>query len=599
MSLILRERRTVAVLLISIIFVLYMILVTWNSSSSIEVWPLEGIFWETVIVIVIIGLLSYLVSSDIRASVIIPLTIQTTLVIFIPVLKYPNALNIVGAWDSVAHYSFAKWIIINGHVDIAGNLYYSGQYGYHPGNGILPAILSLLSSIDLGLCMNVVLVTVYLGYILLGLALIDEPRFSIRNINKRMNEYLWLYALFTLVINQYSYYRGEGLGYIYAGSVLFILSRLITKKTTSFKVLMSLVIIFLGLLSTHLSTAIIVTAYLFIVILTLLIMGKFSKLFSDNNGILRKLIICFLMIILVFVVYEAYVDAFLLGATLKGALRRIYSLYVEEIMIASTAMEVKGVTFIDLLRYLISTYAKIIIILGLSFIHTIILLTKYNSLNNNEKIFSILLFISYFMWLIGWAGVGSFIQGYRALSLISFLLILNLILTHGKLYRSLAEKTAFAVPTILLTVLGFIASFGLPFQPTVRSGEDSYVNPTRGIFNDLVLHPVLFVSAYDRNLYFICLEPYISFGICDLMWQTPRIPRHGFISPPGVATPEGIIDVIRSYLGKQVIVPQPLKGGIISVPIRYYSLYKRPFHFLLGNGIALVYNNGAYTLFLV
>jgi glycosyltransferase involved in cell wall biosynthesis len=120
---------------------------SWKSTPFIDVWPLEGIFWETVAVIAVISLLSYKLFNKITARLLIFLGIQALLIVVLPVLKYPNALNIMGPWDSAAHYSFAKWIIVNGNVDTARNLYYSDQYGYHPGNGIIPATLSLLSSI--------------------------------------------------------------------------------------------------------------------------------------------------------------------------------------------------------------------------------------------------------------------------------------------------------------------------------------------------------------------------------------------------------------------------------------------------------------------
>jgi len=61
----------------------------------IDVWPLEGIFWETVATIIAICLLSYFLFDD-RTSVIILLITQSFLVVVLPVLKYPNALSITG-----------------------------------------------------------------------------------------------------------------------------------------------------------------------------------------------------------------------------------------------------------------------------------------------------------------------------------------------------------------------------------------------------------------------------------------------------------------------------------------------------------------------
>jgi len=89
------ERRTIIILLITLILALYLMFLTWNSSSFMDVWPLEGIFWETVAVVVAISLLSYLLFDN-RASVIILLITQAFLVVVLPILKYPNALSITG-----------------------------------------------------------------------------------------------------------------------------------------------------------------------------------------------------------------------------------------------------------------------------------------------------------------------------------------------------------------------------------------------------------------------------------------------------------------------------------------------------------------------
>ena len=93
---------------------------------------------------------------------------------------------------------------------------------------------------------------------------------------------------------------------------------------------------------------------------------------------------------------------------------------------------------------------------------------------------------------------------------------------------------------------------------------------------------------------------YTSFGLCDLMWYTPKIPRHGSIGLR-VTSPDAIIGHIKNYLnelGESVIVPQPLRDRLLFGPIGYKSFYEKPFQFLLEKGKALVYNNGFYTAFL-
>jgi len=263
------------------------------------------------------------------------------------------------------------------------------------------------------------------------------------------------------------------------------------------------------------------------------------------------------------------------------------------------AMHVKDLTLIELLQYLVSRQTKVIIILGLILIHTVMLLMKWRSLSSNEKMLALLLFASYPTWIIGWAGVGSLLAGARAQSVICFLLALNLALTYEKLYKFLSKRGVPVIPLVLIA-LGFAANFGLPFMPAIRGGEDLYTYPTfsQGGFSDYVLHPIIYVSSHTVALPFLCLQPYTAFGLCDLMWQSPKIPRHGFIMPK-VTSPDTIIELVKSYLDKNVIVPQPMRDRLLRGPIGYHSLYEKSTQFLLEKGRALAYNNGFYTAFLV
>jgi len=589
------ERRTIIILLITLILALYLMFLTWNSSSFIDIWPLEGIFWETVAVIVAISLLSYLLFGD-RASVIIPLITQAFLVVVLPVLKYPNALSITGPWDSVAHYSFAEWIIVNGYVDTAGILYYSDQYGYHPGNGIIPASLSLLSSITLGWSMNMVLIVTYMGYILFILATLKSFGW-LKSESTDIRRSLLLLAILTLSIQLPVYYGGVELGYIYAGGILYFFIRLVKRKDDISKSIILVLVIFMGLLITHFSTAVIMLAYVLIIVSMLITIKLFSK--TCIAGITPKVTMLAFIMLSAFVIYEIYSDVFLFTGVARGAIHILYSLHIREIQVAKTAMETRGLSLSDLVQYLVSSSGKTIVVLTLIFIHTIWLSIRWRSLNHDGKLLALLLFASYPTWMIGWAGVGSFLSGARAFSLICFLFSISLATTYEKLYGLLIKGSRFAFPLFLI-VLGFVANFGLPFMPIIRAGDDTYTYAvfSQGGFSDYVLHPVTYVSSYNSVSSFLCLSPYITFGLCDIMWQTPKIPKHGSISP-SMLTPESIMDIVRNYLGKQVIIPQPLRENLIPGLIGYCSLYKKTFYFLLENGKALIYSNGFYILFLV
>jgi len=590
-------RKGLFVLSITIVLGLYLVFLTWSSSPFIGVWPLKGIFWETVAVIVAISLLSYLPFSS-RASIIIPLITQAFLAVVLPVLKHPNILNITGPWDSTAHYSFAKWIITNGRVETTGILFYSDLYGYHPGNGIIPTSLSLLSSIPLGWSMNIALIAIYTGYILFILVTLRNIRWlESESIDIRRS--LWLLAILTLSISLLVYYGGVEIGYIYVGGILYALIRLMKRKDRILNSIALMLAIFGGLLVTHFSTAVIILAYMLIIVS----MSITAKLFNINKigiaGIAPKVAISTFLMLSGFVIYEFYTDVSLFQNVTREAIRILFSLYIREIQLAKTAVEAKGLTFFDLVQYLASSYAKTIIVLILIFVHIIGLSIRWRSLKHDEKMLALLLFASYSTWIIGWAGVGSFLSGARAFSLICFLLSVSLVMRYEKLYAFLTKSSGF-VFSLLLIALGFVANFGLPFMPVIRTDSDTYTYTTfsQGGFSDYVLHPIIYVSSYNGASSFLCLSPYIAFGLCDIMWQTPKLPKHGSISP-SVLNPEGIMDIVRNYLGKQAIIPQPLRDSIIPPFIGYNSLYKKPFYFLLGSGKSLIYNNGVYTLFLV
>jgi len=593
-------RDLIAILAIIVILSFNLLFVIWNSSPFVDVWPLEGLFWETVAVVIMVAILSCMLFRG-SVSIIIPLIIQVFLVVVVPVLKYPNALNIVGPWDSAAHYSFAKWIIVNGHVDTAGNVYYSGQYGFHPGNGIIPATLSLLSSINLGWSMNTVLIAVYSGYVLLLLATLKMlGQLKLERVN--MRKALWLIVIFTLAINLAVYYGGVELGYIFVGGILYVFIRWSFRKEATFvRSMVIALLILLGLIFTHLSTATIVVAYILIATLVLTVVSLFSE-----KGMVRKnswkLLVLALLVVFIFIAYEVCVDVSLFSSVLQGALRIVYSMRIGELKKASSmAVSVKGSSFMTLLQLLISNYTKLVIILGLILIHTTMLLTKWHSLSSEKKVLALLLFASYPTWLVGWAGVGRLLSGGRALSVICFLFVLSLALTYEKLYKPLIKRGIPVIPLFLIT-LGFVANFGLPCQPTIRGVDDSYTYSTfsQGGFSDYVLHPIIYVSSYANDSPFLCLKPYTGFGLCDLMWQTPKIPRHGSIGPRATETSlDVIIELIKNYLGKNVIIPQPMRDRLLPGIIDYHSLYEKPLQLLLEKGRALVYNNGLYATFLV
>lgn len=592
-----RHKGSLIVLFMTIALTIYFIFLTRNSRVLIDVWPLEGIFWETAITIIVLTLLSYLLFRNL-SLIIFSLSIQAFLVILIPVLKYPNALNIIGPWDCVAHYSFAKWIVETGYVDTAGNLYYWDQYGHHPGNGVLPAVLSIVSSISLGWSMNIVLSAVYLGYILFLMTTLK--RFGLPGLkNTKINTILWLTTSFAISIYFFDYYGGVELGYIYTGFILYLHLKQLIKKDDAFSRNIVLVFIaFLGLLSTHLSTSVILVFYFFVVTTVLLALELFCRkpgttLFS------RKALVLFVLTLPIFIIYEFYVDIFLFGMLVRQGFRHIWSLYIKELKVTHLATNLIGLSLVELILYLINTHTKTIVVLVITLLHTIVLLLKRKILSEDEKLLTLLLVTSYSSWIVGWAGVGSFITGQRAIALISFLLSLSIAVTYEKFYGFVTRKISTLIMSIVLLVFAFSSNFGLPFQPIVKTESEVYTFSTfpQGGFSDYALHPIIYVSLYAHDTPFLCLEPNTYFGLCDLIWYSPTIPKHGPLKADVVSI-DFIFEQIRRHLGKNIIIPQPVRDSILPGRIGYRGLFEKPFNFLIENGKALVYNNGLYTLFL-
>jgi hypothetical protein len=80
-----------------------------------------------------------------------------------------------------------------------------------------------------------------------------------------------------------------------------------------------------------------------------------------------------------------------------------------------------------------------------------------------------------------------------------------------------------------------------------------------------------------------------------MLWFSPKIPSRGFIAPE-ITGSQSIISLLSPYMGKSVIVPQPLRDKLLPSPIGSPSIYEKPYVYLLHNGSGIIYNNKLYTL---
>jgi len=588
-------RKILLIILLACIFIIYLFYLTINSKAFIDPWPLHGVVIETVLVIIIVMIVVFKIFRHPIATLIFTFY-YTFVVLFLPLFKYINVFYINGPWDSVAHYSFSLWILQYGKIDTLGYTYYAREYGYHPGNGLIPAMLSLVAHIRLDLNMNILLFISYLNYLIfIYVFIINLLRMNFDFYG--FKDYVVLITLITTLTYVYPYYSGGTLVFGVVVALLYIFLTSILKHNSQYLSTNGIIlfsILYGGVLLIHLSTAIITLAFI-----------VFTVLF--NSVILRskKYIPLVYLTILIFLVYELFVDYFLFGGTLVSAISKVLQAYVQEVQLAQFAISYRQFSLIDLLLFALSYYGKILLISIVLFLISLyafyrILKEKHNYL---MKLLTSAYVASLLTWIIGWAGVGSLLSGRRALVVISFVGVVLLIYL---IYSS--KNTLFKLRNIQISLLfiitflvTFLSSFGLPLKLTIVSEEGEYSWPTvyQGSFSIYSSHSIMFLNSLESELPYLCLQPFTAFGLCDLLWHRPKIPKHGLISPE-VTQPKEIIELVKRYAnyGNDVIFPLPL-DDVMPGPLGYKLLYLIPYSYLVNTSNVLIYNNGLYLLFVI
>lgn len=575
-------------------------------NAFVDTWPLNDIILETIVFLVTISLLSSRMFYTIKSSTLFVYTITVAMVVYLPLLKYPNDLWLYGIWDSSAHYSFTSWIVEKGHAPANNELYYSDQYGHHPGNGLLPAILNIISGVNpLPVPMSMILLASYTTYALLLLALAILP--SVQN----MAKYLLTLSSLTLSTLYLPYYGGVELAYAYVALIAYYIVNISSSKnriTTSY--ILVLAITYLGLLVSHLSTAVITLFFTILAFLGTSILERLQVLHKGS----KKLISTILVLGISFLVYEIYVDIYLMGLTLRQGIQRLIELYIRELMLAKRYIEYNPyISIMDLITYLISQYTKNFIILagiGLYVLYHIfksgVCLKKnhrINSIMSEESILFTLLIPSLPTWLIGWFGVGSFMGGGRALPLIQFFFGISVLrrLSKNKLLnvQNPSKQLVIGSSFIALFILGFVSNYSIHIGPYLKSLEgDSYTYPvwTQGTISPFVLNSVKFLNnflAKDGAYRFLCVQPYIGFGLCDLLWNKPKTPMHGSVGPE-LTTPKAMIELLERYVN--AVIPMPTSDRVVPGPLGYSNFYHKPFYYAVINGRGVMYSNLYYLL---
>ena len=374
--------------------------------------------------------------------------------------------------------------------------------------------------------------------------------------------------------------------------------------------LLTIFIAFLGLILTHYATAILVIFYT----TTLSIALMFLRSSGDSNrGSARILLSIVIILVLTFLSYEFYVDVYLASKTLKTGIKTLLNLYMRELKIYSEAIEYNPkLTLIDAVKHALSQYVKPIFILTCTIIYLFYKLSMlFNTRNQHEKdeLGFIALVAALPTILLGWSGVGSIFVGmFRASPLMQFLLIVNIMRTIllkkenriGAFLGIVKRCNRLLILLLLVFIIaGFFTNYGIPFPPYIHSIDgEIYVYPTRGQrpISEYALHPIIFTNSSlpsNGDLKFLCIQPYTSFGLCDLLWIKPKIPNHSFVQPRIVSSKE-IIAIISKF--ENVIIPIPLSDELLPGPIGCISLYLKPYNYFLVHGTGMIYSNGLYSL---
>ena len=589
--------RALLILVLTAILACYFLLAQYKS-SLVEEWLLKHFWFETILVISLIYSLAFIFFKQLTTILIFISFFYISIVVILPVLLIDNMIKIFGPWDSAAHYSFAKYIMVYGYIPREG-LYYSYEYLYHPGNGLLPAILSLFNLLDLSLNMRVIL---FIAQYLYLLFIIISVKYVLGGDLERINWSIVLLigAFLILFFAPSPYYGGTELGHLFLSILLYsIIANLFASKINKQLTLINL-IAFLGLLSTHLSTAIILVLWLFLSSFAIFVLSRFH---AGYFVLFKRLALFAFIFTIIIIFYETFINLTLFSSLLNPIPKILSSLFVREFYIVQSSVATGRYSYVEILQYVLSNNFKMIVSIIASIMYlTLVLSSRIWKKEDPVRYVLLIIFIAslFPLWVLLWMPSGALLSIGRARAIHTFFLIFGLV--QLVLRAKIGKKTQIIVISFIsftLYIIGFISAFNLPFQPLSKSGNETFVLTlwSQGGITDYALHPILYLRTYNKDIPFLCLQPYTGFGLCDMLLFSPKIPSRGFIAPEIVGS-QSKISLLSPYMGKSVIVPQPLRDKLLPSPIGSPSIYEKPYVYLLHNGSGTMYNNGLYTLIL-
>jgi len=319
--------------------------------------------------------------------------------------------------------------------------------------------------------------------------------------------------------------------------------------------------------------------------------------------------------------YEVYSDVFLFRMTLSGSLERLFTGFIREMKESQTVMNIySNISLIDLVRYLVMTYTKTIILLFIAICQLVLISLKYaqnrkNSFNDvSRRRFSIMVMfqiVSILLWLIGYVGTGSFLSGGRVIGLLQLFIsanLLSLLIVNDRkdflgfqtrVQKFSIKKTSFAFLLILVVIFNIVSNWGIYFlNPTLTYHGETRKPTSNTVVSPLILESLLFVRRYgSSNILFTCLKPHITFGYCDLLLNVSKLPRHGCLSS-GYLPDEAIekLRLLRNKYDGRLIIPIAAFSNLTSNKYGWKSFYNRSLRYLTAR-TNIIYNLEYYLLF--
>jgi hypothetical protein len=534
--------------------------------------------------------------------------------VFMPVFKYHTYLTprFYGCWDASGHYSFSLWVLQYGRIPLNTNLYYSDTYGFHPGTPLIPAFYSIATGVPLDLSVSLALFVIYVVYAISLYNMVG--RVSLERFSRTRLDIVLLHILMLVLPLYYPYYTGSSASSMFV-ALLFhtVVVSILHSRSSALSFTITYMILYIGLYLTHYSTMIIYSATALSLLGLLFIVSATG---GRETKVVTRLIYLTLSTTFLSLILELYVDVVLFKTTLQQA--------IEDIILRLYVVEVQG--YIQPKKYYLplylriwnyfTTYPKEILLLILQVFFTFytmlsIVLRRRDVEFHIRRIYKYIaysmLFGSYIPLVVTWGGVGKLVTASARYMVTSQFALLSSIafILHGDVNsKAFVEKhqritsVVLAIGIIVLT----LSNYGLAVlsSPVLYRGKEAYLYVANGLVSPYIMHAHQYLDSYiepNSGMRLCCLQPFISFGVCDLAWNTRY--KIIYMEQDLECDSSTILSLLEEYrVGYSCqIVPIPMREGVVPACFKLGDFYMGLSDLIPRSfSKTMIYNNGFYSL---